>query len=47
MKPKRIILIRHGESEANVDRYLFGSIPDYRIELTEKGLVERQNSFHP
>lgn len=37
MKPKRIILIRHGESEANVDRYLFGRIPDYTIELTEKG----------
>lgn len=37
MKPKRIILIRHGESEANVDKYLFGKIPDYTIELTEKG----------
>ena len=37
MKPKRIILIRHGESEANVDRYLFGRVPDYTIELTEKG----------
>ena len=37
MKPKRIILIRHGESEANVDRYLFGRVPDYTIELTDKG----------
>lgn len=37
MKPKRIILIRHGESEANVDRYLFGKVPDYTIELTEIG----------
>ena len=37
MKPKRIILIRHGESQANVDRYLFGRVPDYTIELTEKG----------
>ena len=37
MKPKRIILIRHGESEANVDRYLFGQVPDYTIELTQKG----------
>lgn len=37
MKPKRIILIRHGESEANVDKYLFGRVPDYTIELTEKG----------
>ena len=37
MKPKRIILIRHGESQANVDRYLFGRVPDYTIELTKKG----------
>ena len=37
MKPKRIILIRHGESEANVNKYLFGEVPDYTIELTDKG----------
>lgn len=37
MKPRRIILIRHGESQANVDRYLFGQVPDYTIELTAKG----------
>lgn len=37
MKPKRIILIRHGESQANVDKYLFGSVPDYTIELTDFG----------
>lgn len=37
MKPKRIILIRHGESQANVDKYLFGKVPDYTIELTEIG----------
>lgn len=37
MKPKRIILIRHGESQANVDKYLFGSAPDYTIELTDFG----------
>lgn len=40
MKPKRIILIRHGESAANVDRYLFGKVPDYTIELTEKGIEQ-------
>lgn len=37
MKPKRIILIRHGESVANVDKYIFGRVPDYTIELTEIG----------
>lgn len=40
MKPKRIILIRHGQSEANVDNYLFSSKPDYTIELTDKGRVQ-------
>lgn len=44
MKPKRIILIRHGESAANVDRYLFGQIPDYTIELTEKGCQQAQQA---
>ena len=37
MKPKRIILIRHGESEGNIDKTIYAKIPDYTIELTEKG----------
>lgn len=37
MKPKRIILIRHGECDANIDEEKFATIPDYTIELTEKG----------
>jgi len=40
MKPKRIILIRHGESEANVDRAFYGQRPDYTSELTSNGLVQ-------
>ena len=43
MKPKRIILIRHGESEANIHPHLFASIPDYAIELTDKG---REQASH-
>ena len=38
MKPKRIILIRHGESEGNVDRIVYGNKPDYALLLTEKGI---------
>lgn len=37
MKPKRIILVRHGESEGNADRNNYQSIPDYALNLTEKG----------
>jgi broad specificity phosphatase PhoE len=36
-KPAKIILVRHGESEGNVDHSLYGSIPDHKIELTERG----------
>lgn len=37
MKPKRIILIRHGESEGNADRRHYETIPDYALNLTHRG----------
>ena len=37
MKPKRIILIRHGESEGNIDKAMYNQKPDYALLLTEKG----------
>lgn len=37
MKPKRIILVRHGESVGNVNRAIYDTVPDYAIKLTEKG----------
>ena len=36
-RPKRIVLIRHAESEGNVDETMYMRKPDHRIELTEKG----------
>lgn len=38
--PKRLILIRHGESEANVDRSKYATTPDWQIALTEKGKAQ-------
>ena len=38
--PKRIILLRHGESLGNVDETLYAEIPDWKIPLTRRG--ERQ-----
>jgi len=35
--PKRIFLIRHGESIGNINRHSYEKIPDNRIFLTEKG----------
>lgn len=37
MKPKKIVLIRHGESQANVDKGLYVDTPDHLVDLTAKG----------
>ena len=39
--PKRIILLRHGESLGNVDENSYSHIPDWKIPLTRRG--ERQS----
>jgi hypothetical protein len=36
-RPKRIILIRHAESEGNVDAAKYVSVPDNQMPLTSKG----------
>ncbi len=43
MKPKYIILCRHGESEGNVDRGIYSTKPDYALDLTPKGIEQAQN----
>lgn len=40
MKPKKIFLIRHGESIGNIDRKIYQEIPDHKVELTERGKVQ-------
>lgn len=44
MKPARIILVRHGESEGNVDKSLYNLKPDYALELTEKGKMQAREA---
>lgn len=34
----KLFLIRHGESEANVDNNVYYNTPDFNIELTERGV---------
>ena len=36
-RPMRIALIRHGESEANLDKSIFERVPDHAIPLTQHG----------
>jgi len=40
MKPKRIILIRHGESEGNLDKDKYRTVPDYALNLTPTGVEQ-------
>jgi len=44
MKPKRIILMRHAESEGNVNKELYKVKPDYALNLTPNGLLQAATS---
>jgi 2,3-bisphosphoglycerate-dependent phosphoglycerate mutase len=37
-KPIRIFLVRHGQSEANLDKAINARLPDHRIELSPEGI---------
>ncbi|XP_062146356.1 phosphoglycerate mutase-like protein AT74H isoform X1 [Alnus glutinosa] len=41
-RPRRIILVRHGQSEGNVDESAYTRTADPKIALTEKGLAEAE-----
>ena len=43
-RPKRIILTRHGQSEANVNHEIYTHIPDNQISLTEKGKEQAEDA---
>jgi broad specificity phosphatase PhoE len=40
MRPKRIILIRHGNSEGNADRERYATTPDHALNLTPEGMQQ-------
>ncbi len=44
MKPLKIILIRHAESEGNIDRTIYSTKPDYKLSLSEKGKSQAQEA---
>ncbi|XVF10555.1 hypothetical protein REPUB_Repub07fG0192600 [Reevesia pubescens] len=41
-RPRRIILVRHGQSEGNVDETVYTRVADPKIALTEKGKAEAE-----
>ncbi|XP_010550016.1 PREDICTED: phosphoglycerate mutase-like protein AT74H [Tarenaya hassleriana] len=42
--PKRIILMRHGESAGNIDAAAYSTTPDHKIPLTEEGRVQAREA---
>ncbi len=44
MKPKRIILVRHGESLGNIDNNHYRIIPDFALDLTEAGKAQSRDA---
>jgi len=44
MKPNRIILIRHAESQGNIDKNHYKDIPDYALNLTARGIEQAQQA---
>ena len=46
MLPRRIILVRHGESEANVNPIVYSQVPDHLIHLTETGKKQAYEAGH-
>ncbi|KAF4707112.1 hypothetical protein FOZ62_009155 [Perkinsus olseni] len=39
-RPRRIILVRHGESMGNIDEHTYSQIPDWKVPLTGRGRLE-------
>jgi hypothetical protein len=44
--PKRIILVRHGESIGNLDEGAYCHTPDSQISLTSRGREQAENLGH-
>lgn len=44
MKPKRIILVRHGKSEGNADKSQYETVPDYALNLTLDGIEQARQA---
>eukprot|EP00033_Pygsuia_biforma_P004664 GCRY01005112.1.p1 GENE.GCRY01005112.1~~GCRY01005112.1.p1 ORF type:complete len:275 (-),score=38.61 GCRY01005112.1:285-1109(-) len=42
-RPKRIFLVRHGESASNVDPSTCATVPDNKIPLTERGIEQARS----
>lgn len=44
MRPERILLIRHGESEGNADNNLYQTTPDFALKLSPRGVEQARQA---
>ena len=44
MKPKRIILVRHGKSAGNADKTHYQTVPDFALNLTPEGIEQSRQA---
>ncbi len=44
MKPQRILLVRHGNSEGNVDKNQYKTVADYALNLTPEGIAQARQA---
>jgi len=44
MQPYNIFLVRHGQSEGNVDRSLYTTVPDHKVVLTPRGHAQAEEA---
>ena len=42
--PAKIVVVRHGQSRGNVDQSEYSRIPDWKVELTEKGKEQARST---
>ncbi|GMH32384.1 hypothetical protein BSKO_00218 [Bryopsis sp. KO-2023] len=42
--PERIILVRHAESEGNVNKHIYSVVPDRKLPLTERGWQQAESA---
>lgn len=44
MKPKFIVLVRHGKSEGNANKEIYKTKPDYTLRLTSEGVEQAKKA---
>lgn len=44
--PRRIILVRHAESEGNIDNFAYTYVPDPQVPLTLRGMQQAEQAGH-